>query len=328
MTTWLATAPSNIALIKYMGKTETHLNLPSNPSISYTLDHLQTWVELELTDAEQDLWQPLVHPELYPLQLSDQAQQRFLRHLQRLKQHFGYSDRHFIVRSANTFPADCGLASSASSFAALTRCACQALAELTHQPIPSPTEQANLSRQGSGSSCRSFFSPWAYWHTTGVEPIELPYPQLIHQVIVIANQAKSVSSSQAHQAVTTSMLFQQRPQRANQRLQKFILSLQQKDWQQAYEIAWQEFWDMHALFETADPPFGYLVSDTLLVLNNLRQLWQTLGDGPLITLDAGPNIHLLFRPEQQRLAQLIAQQWQQFPVLTSVSFNTDSSINS
>ena len=34
----------------------------------------------------------------------------------------------------------------------------------------------------------------------------------------------------------------------------------------------------------------------------LQELWEQEGDGPIVTMDAGPNIHLLYRPEQQELA--------------------------
>ena len=63
-TKWTAEAPSNIALIKYMGKKNTELNLPDNPSISYTLPHLLTKVQIELTDYPEDSWEPL-HDEKY-----------------------------------------------------------------------------------------------------------------------------------------------------------------------------------------------------------------------------------------------------------------------
>ena len=55
---WMADMPSNIALIKYMGKTDSSVNLPTNPSISYTLNHLLTRVELTEIDS-QDHWLPL-----------------------------------------------------------------------------------------------------------------------------------------------------------------------------------------------------------------------------------------------------------------------------
>jgi diphosphomevalonate decarboxylase len=210
----------------------------------------------------------------------------------------------------NDFPADCGLASSASSFAALTLCAYRALKELTslnpedyndsHLMEEAP-QMSELSRQGSGSSCRSFFGPWAIWDEEGARKADLPYGDLIHVAVIADQQRKEVSSSAAHLQVTTSALFAGRPERADQRLRDLIGSLQENDWPQCFEICWAEFWDMHALFETSRPSFGYMNAQSLRVLESVRQLWKK-GDGPLCTMDAGPNVHLLFRQDQKALA--------------------------
>ena len=42
----LARAPSNIAIEKYMGKSDSERNLPANPSLSLTLTNLCTYVEI------------------------------------------------------------------------------------------------------------------------------------------------------------------------------------------------------------------------------------------------------------------------------------------
>ena len=301
---WVAQAPSNIALIKYMGKSDSLQNQPMNASLSYTLSHLLSFIELEASADAIDQWQPLPQKDKHTFELSDQAQLRYLKHLQFLKKYFAY-DGSFVIRSSNNFPADCGLASSASSFAALTRCACQALSELTTKPIPTQAQQAHLSRQGSGSSGRSFFSPWSLWEADKIDSIQVPYSDLIHQVIVVSKLKKAISSSHAHRQVVTSALFHHRPERANERLKQLITALEKQHWRKAYEICWQEFWDMHALFETAQIPFGYMTHDSLIVLNWLREFWEQHNDGPLITLDAGPNIHLLYRADQPDIAQHI-----------------------
>ena len=152
---WSANAPANIALIKYMGKLDNSKNVPLNASLSYTLNHCQTFVELEINSKGEDYWQPLEIQNNYPFQLSEKAQLRFLNHLKLLKKHFN-CDTHFLVKSANNFPADCGLASSASSYAALTKAASVAMAEIKQREPLTTTEMAYLSRLGSGSSCRSF----------------------------------------------------------------------------------------------------------------------------------------------------------------------------
>jgi diphosphomevalonate decarboxylase len=286
--------PSNIALIKYMGKTNSAQNLPTNASLSYTLNHLLTTVTLTPIDADQDRWGDGVT-------LNTQEQQRFLQHLQFIKTMFS-CHIYFQVHSENNFPANCGLASSASSFAALTACAIKACGISL-----SAAELAALSRQGSGSSCRSFFGPWVLWTDDVVQATPLPYPDLQHCVIVVSREKKAVSSSLAHQRVISSLLFATRAQRAENRLANLITSLQQHDWQQAYNLCWQEFWDMHALFETCGQPFGYLLPESLAVLHYLQNYWRQHHDGPLITMDAGPNIHLLFRTNQTQMMAEIKQ---------------------
>jgi len=297
---WSASAPANIALIKYMGKKDFSKNIPSNPSLSYTLNHLRSFVEIEVSTENEDRWEK--HPQLSSASLSEKEQARFLSHFSFLKNFFNYTG-FFYLRSANNFPASCGLASSASSFAALTLCAVTAFCELQNKPLLSRKDISQLARLGSGSACRSFFSPFALWETDYAENIDLPYQDLKHRVLLITRKNKKITSSQAHQTVLTSLSFTGRPERAQTRLQLLINALQKQDWKAAFELVWQEFWDMHCLFETAHPPFSYLLPESLLALNILRDFWEKEGDGPLVTMDAGPNIHLLFRPDQKNIYQ-------------------------
>jgi len=306
---WVATAPANIALIKYMGKSNARTNLPSNSSLSYTLNHLNTQVSLELHDAKQDTYQALVSPTHSSPDLSPVAKERFLQHLQFIKQQFN-CNTNFIVRSGNNFPHAAGLASSASSFAALTRAAVLAIAELTHSSCPDIETQAALSRQGSGSSCRSFFTPWALWQQDQVKPVILPYNELLHQVILLDSSPKAVSSSLAHQRVLTSPQFTGRAERAEANLSTLLNALSLGRWDEARQVCWQEFHDMHALFHTSNPAFSYLTSQGMQVLSELQQHWESTGDGPLITMDAGANIHLLYRPDQQALHDSLKQRYQ------------------
>ncbi len=298
---WFAQAPANIALIKYMGKKDNVNNIPNNPSLSYTLNNLISSVELESQAGKEDFWEPLETPGAEPFVLSPAGQQRFLQHLARMKEYFHYSGS-FIVRSTNNFPQGSGLASSASSFAALTKCAALALSELSSQPLPSIETQAQLSMRGSGSSCRSFYSPWAFWKDETVAAIELPYPQLQHQVIIISHAEKHVLSSDAHLRVKSSHNYPTRSQRAETNLRGLLAALKEKDWSNAYQICWREFQDMHQLFATSIPPFNYITATCSTALKSLQDLWQRKGDGPIVTMDAGPNIHLLYRPDQAELA--------------------------
>lgn len=298
---WQTSAPSNIALIKYMGKLGHQGNVSSNSSLSYTLNHLQTFVEIEQSQESQDSWQPLSLPHQSVPSISQSGQARFLKHFAFLKNEFGLKG-NFLIRSNNNFPSDCGLASSASSFAALTLGTYRAAKSLNPNLDLTLTQLANLSRQGSGSSCRSLFTPWSIWDSNGARDIDLPFGRLHHQVIVISDQIKSVSSSEAHKRINSSLLSMERTDRAEKRLQQLITALRNEDWKTSYELIWADFWDMHALFETSHPPFGYMSSGSLMALRMAQNPWNKTGDGPWITMDAGPNVHLLFRPDQKEMA--------------------------
>ncbi len=300
---WIeSSAPSNIALVKYMGKTDASVNKPTNASLSYTLSELKTFVRIQKTADHKDHWQAYVRDDLRPIKLSETGQSKFLNFFELLKKEFKLSG-FYNIESANNFPSDCGLASSASSFAALTKCTHEIyLSESKQKAKPyTAKELSKLSQKGSGSSCRSFFSPWGLWHDSGSEDIQLPIKKLLHMVILCDESVKSVSSSEAHKLVTTSEHFKGRPERATERLQLLNSALRENNWKKSYQICWNEFFDMHNLFHTSNPPFIYMNGDTMNRLIELNQYWQKNNDGPLITMDAGSNIHLLFREEQKNM---------------------------
>lgn len=303
-----SSAPSNIALIKYMGKIPNEGNLPTNSSLSWTLENLRTFVRITQLDAGDDRWAPLERNDLGLIELSQKSKDRYLKHFQFLKAKYAV-EGSFLIESANNFPSDCGLASSASSFAALTLAATDIFEKIKGDDHLNSGEKAELSRQGSGSSCRSFFAPWALWTPEGVRPLEFPVSRLMHQVVVVEGGKKAVSSSEAHKRVISSSLFQGRVQRAEKRLADLMQALRDDEWKTARQIVWEEFWDMHALFETSSPSFGYMTEKTLKVLRRLDESWRETGDGPLVTMDAGANVHLLYRPDQKNSFEKFGQEF-------------------
>ena len=179
-----SSAPSNIALIKYMGKvdsrsgshtatqsaltnaatvTEYSRNRPTNSSLSWTLQHLRTFVRvrpLQSEDAEADVWQPFVRSDLLVMELTEFGLAKYLNFFAELKKEFKLKG-FFEIESGNNFPADAGLASSASSFAALTMVAHEVYKKNGGQSVYTAKELAKISQKGSGSSCRSFFKTWS-----------------------------------------------------------------------------------------------------------------------------------------------------------------------
>lgn len=293
------TAPSNIALIKYMGKSQVSGNKPTNGSLSFTLDGLVTRLKISAAAGPQDELRSLQGE--HQVELSEKGKKRFLEFFAFLKSEFGIQGP-CLIESGNNFPSDCGLASSASSFAALTKGAYEyAKQQGVLRSEISLEELSRLSQKGSGSSCRSFFTPFAVWESEGARAIDVGQKNWRHSVLILESQKKEVSSSQAHVQVLTSLLFQGRVERAENRLRDLIVALRRDEWEKAFELCWAEFWDMHALFETSNPSFGYMNGSALNALGQIRGFWKREGDGPLVTMDAGPNVHLLFRADQAEL---------------------------
>src|SRR5258705_4920547 len=109
-----AQANSNIVFIKYWGNRDDTLRLPANPSISMNLEGLCTETTVQWDDklaADQLI--------LNGILVEGDALNRVSAHLDYIRNRVGIK-MYVQVASKNNFPMGAGIASSASSFAALT----------------------------------------------------------------------------------------------------------------------------------------------------------------------------------------------------------------
>src|SRR5690606_26258272 len=144
-----AVACANIALAKYWGKSDVALNLPAVPSLSLTLEGLETHTEVTLTDASID------EVVLDGTIASEKETKRVTKMLDRVRALAG-SERRARVVTENRFPTASGLASSASGFAALAGAACAAYGVDADEALLS-----RLVRAASASAARSIFGGFA-----------------------------------------------------------------------------------------------------------------------------------------------------------------------
>jgi diphosphomevalonate decarboxylase len=325
-----ACAPSNIAIVKYMGKQEGAVNIPENPSLSLTLSRLCSYVEITCSDRSnlsapdgEPLW--VAEPPLlwngyegFTLEiphLREEGSNRFLQHFKRVRHvapgilsKYGLAvatsngvgwANSYLIRSGNTFPLSTGIASSASSFAALTLAASMTCArdqaafdQAWNSEVGLRRDLANLSRQGSGSSCRSFEGPWVGWKQEHAFKVSALTENLTHFVVIVSDEAKKISSSKAHRLVKGSPLWRGRVERANTRFKQVSKALTEGDLASIARIAWQETWEMHSLFHTAAEPFSYWHPRTVEILQWLSSLVSG-PEPPIVSMDAGPNLHLI-----------------------------------
>jgi len=306
MTKVCVRAPSNIALTKYMGKTDPSRNLPANPSVSMTLRSLCTELEIQTHDEDEVISKAM--------KLSEEGRLKFLRHWTRLKREsvqlfekfeipYRPLEERVMIHSQNTFPAGAGIASSASSFGALTFGFFFFYSQDQDLFLKVWAENrglreavSSLARLGSGSACRSLMGPFVSWENDRVKEVESALPPLVDIVILAGSEVKKVGSSEAHARVLTSPLWlrdssgRSRVERATERHKLMLTAIRDGNFQQLARTSYEEFLDMHELFHTSVPSFSYWNENTKRILDFFR---APDFSEVCLTMDAGPNVHCI-----------------------------------
>lgn len=288
-----AQAPSNIAFIKYWGRKNETLRLPTNGSLSMNLSNLLTTTTVEFSPTLKE------DSVLIDKQNIEREGKRVSEHLDRIRALAGINIKAKVV-SSNSFPSGTGLSSSASGFAALTVAAVTA-AGLSF----SEKELAILARQGSGSACRSIPDGFVEWtdgdtsetsYAYSVHPPE--YWDIVDIVVVVSQEKKDVPTSEGQTRVGTSpfALLRQDHMAEKLRLAKNFMS--QKNFVAFGELLEREALEMHAVMLTSYPPLIYWTPGTLRLMKMITQ-WRASGIEVYFTINTGQDVHLICQQKNQ-----------------------------
>lgn len=286
-----AFAPSNIALCKYWGKRDRALNLPINASLSVSLAHLgsHTLITESATGTDRVLLNGV----------EQSADSSFARKVIEFISLFrGELKQPVQVDTHNNIPTAAGLASSASGFAALTR----ALNQFYRLGL-NDQQLSVCARMGSGSASRSIFNGFVEWQMGHREdgmdsfavPLDATWPDLCIGLVKVATGEKKVDSRAGMQrTVESAHLYQSWPLQAAADLEKLHLAIAQRDFMLLGETAEQNALSMHATMIASWPPLLYWQPESVAAMH---QVWALRAEGLQLyfTMDAGPNLKLLFR---------------------------------
>jgi diphosphomevalonate decarboxylase len=283
-----ARANSNIAFIKYWGNLDDNLKLPTNSSISMNLDGLYTDTTVTWdTTLEKD--------QLILNDTPDEsaALKRVSNHLNRIRDRFGITP-FAAVTSKNNFPMGAGIASSASSFAALSYAAIAAAGIDVGE-----RELTTIARLGSGSASRSIPTGFVEWcaaksHEESFAASFAPpqHWELVDVIAIVSAAHKPVVSQEGHRSANTSDLQSARVAGAPERFKICKQAILAHDFQAFTDVVEYDSNLMHAVMVTSRPPLFYWQPTTLTVMKRVRQ-WRAEGLDVCYTLDAGPNIHCI-----------------------------------
>ncbi len=301
-------SPSNLALIKYWGKYG--VQLPKNPSISFTLKNAYTETILEYRPKSGNDH----HIQLnffFQGKANEAFKAKILDFLNSITDVFPFlKQMEWTMHSRNSFPHSAGIASSASAMSALALCLCDVERQLfgTLKDDREFFEKASyLARLGSGSACRSVYPKMAIWGETPAANgssnlYAVPYYESIHEVfhtfhddiLLVSREEKSVSSRAGHGLMEGNIYAENRYTQARQRMHELIEAMQAGDLETFGRITESEALTLHALMMTSNPPYVLMIPNTLAAI---EQVWAFRASHkvPLyFSLDAGPNLHLLY----------------------------------
>jgi diphosphomevalonate decarboxylase len=305
MKTIHSSAPINIALIKYWGKQDEQNVIPFNGSISLSLEVLRTHTYLS---PSSDGFQFFLN----------QHKQTHSEHLKirRFLQHFTNDEQIDLVRidSFNDVPTAAGVASSASGFAAL------ALAAKTYFSLDLNEQQLNtLTRYGSGSACRSLYSGAVIWQKDGrVYSLREDLNAYKMLVVLISSTQKSISSRMAMQnTVKTSPFYAAWVQQAESDLNNMQNALLKDHFSSIGTLMERNFLAMHASMMAAYPPIHYIQDESWKMIQALRELRETTDIEAYCTMDAGSNVKILYRVQDEEALITYLKAQFAYPILSS-----------
>lgn len=296
---------SNIALVKYWGKKPDGIQLPANPSISFTLKDLYTETTIS-TAGPNTTGQPE-----FDFQFEGQPKPSFIPKLAdffaRIWNDYSVLNAYRLqINTSNNFPHGTGIASSASGFGALACC----LAELEemHTGKSVAVEQiSKTARLGSGSACRSMYEAPGIWGRHNAiagstdeyaipfsSPVHDVFSQMMDAVLIVDAGEKSVSSTVGHGLLKGNPYASARYAEATLHLTELCTALEAGNMTDFIRIVEQEALQLHAMMMLSNPYFILMRPATLSVIEAVWAFRRNTGVPLMFTLDAGANVHLLF----------------------------------
>ncbi len=305
-------SPSNIALIKYWGKSEPQI--PKNSSISFTLNNCYTTTTLEFSKKEVSSNDHNIIV-IFENEVNVAFKPKILQFFERIDRYVPFiKNFDFVLKTRNSFPHSSGIASSASGLSALALC----LMSLEKQLNPSITDgyfkqkASFLARLGSGSAARSVEGEIVVWgeHSEIIDSSDLygiQFPYSIHSnfknyndtILLVDKGEKQVSSTIGHDLMHNHPFAKNRFAQANKNLGRMSKILQNGNLKAFVQLVESEALTLHAMMLTSNPYFILMKSNTLKIIENIWKYRDNTTSDICFTLDAGANVHILF-PDREK----------------------------
>ena len=308
--TWQS--PSNIALIKYWGKTDPQI--PKNVSVSFTLSNCHTRTTLKYS-PKKNLSDDFDFKVFFDQKENKNFRPKINQFFERVLAYVPFIKNYqFEIHTENSFPHSSGIASSASGMSALALGLMSIQKTIDPQLGESDFKQkaSFLARLGSGSAARSIEGPLVVWgqHPSIYKSSNLfgsKYSGEVHDVftsfhdtiLLVDKGEKKVSSTLGHKLMLGHPFAESRFAQAKDNMSRLIAVLKNGELDSFIDIVEREALSLHAMMMTSDPYFILMKPNTLEIINRIWKFRELSGCHICFTLDAGANVHVLY-PEKDK----------------------------
>lgn len=303
-------SPSNIAIVKYWGKKGIQKGI--NSSLSFTLSN--SYSETEIRYQFKQSTENIIFKFYFEGERKPDFEKRILTYFESIQNRLKLFQKYELeIHSKNTFPHSAGIASSASAMSSIVLGLLSIEKTLTAISDSEFYQQASsLSRLASGSAARSVYGGFNLWgELTSIQnssdDYAIPFTGKLHpifrnlqdSILIVRSGKKTVSSTAGHKLMDNHPDKEARIQQANKHTKELVRVLKNGDFNRFAEISEQEALSLHKLMMTSTPSFILMQPETLAIIQKIREHREKTKQKLCFTLDAGPNIHLIY-PETNK----------------------------
>lgn len=306
-------SPANIALIKYWGKYGRQL--PHNPSLSFSLKKSVTVTKLSY--IKKGGGRGISFTYYFNGKKNLHFAGNIRKYFESIKQIMPFLTQiNLEIESKNTFPHSAGIASSASFYSslALGLCSIERKIDASIKKNGDFYKKASyLARLGSGSASRSVYGNFSIWGkfdnikkssdyyaipiSSGISKEYLNYHDAI---LIVSSKQKEISSRSGHDLMDDNPYAKARFRDAKDNLKKLLSAMRNINNREFTDIVERDALSIHAMMMVSKPGYTLLKPNTLELIEKIRQYRQKNNIDICFTLDAGPNVHLLYSGKHEK----------------------------
>jgi diphosphomevalonate decarboxylase len=169
---------------------------------------------------------------------------------------------------------------------------------------------------GSGSASRSVYGGFVLWGNREQQPgssdeyavpVNVPesneFWSLEDAILITSRKKKKISSTAGHGTMVDHPFAQVRYAQARNNLTAISSAISKGNEPKFIQILEEEALTLHAMMLSAEPGYTLLNDQSWGIIQKIRDFRKNTGTFATFTLDAGPNVHFIFKKQDMKIVR-------------------------